>query len=256
MSPSTVNCEPFATVEPETSPERLIEELAQLRLELEILQREKLDLEIMVENITEHADAIEVELRARNRDVQELNERLALANKELEQLASVDGLTGIANRRRFDITLEREWKRLTRDQKPFSLILGDIDYFKRYNDTYGHQAGDDCLQKVCQACHDCAKRATDLAARYGGEEIALILPDTDSIGAMYIAQEIRQRIRKLNIKHEASPIGRIISMSLGVATVTPHSRIQPTLLVNQADMALYQAKQNGRNRIVLFHKSL
>lgn len=107
-------------MESETSPEHLRQELAQLRLELEVLQREKLDLEIMVENITEHADAIEVELRARNQDVQELNERLALANKELEQLASVDGLTGIANRRRFDMTLEREWKRLSRDQKPFS----------------------------------------------------------------------------------------------------------------------------------------
>lgn len=243
-------------MESETSPEHLRQELAKLRLELEILQREKLDLEIMVENITEHADAIEVELRARNQDVQELNERLALANKELEQLASVDGLTGIANRRRFDMTLEREWQRLTRDQKPFSLILGDIDYFKRYNDTYGHQAGDECLQKVCQACHDCAKRASDLAARYGGEEIAVILPDTDSIGAMYIAQEIRQRIRQLNIKHDASPIGNLISMSLGVATITPHTQLKPNVLINQADMALYRAKQNGRNRIVLFHKSL
>ncbi len=243
-------------MESETSPELLRQKLAQLRLEIEVLQREKLDLEIMVENITEHADAIEVELRARNQDVQELNERLALANKELEQLASVDGLTGIANRRRFDMTLEREWQRLTRDKKPFSLILGDIDYFKRYNDTYGHQAGDECLQKVCQACHDCAKRASDLAARYGGEEIAIILPDTDSIGAMYIAQEIRQRIRQLKIKHDASPIGNLISMSLGVATIVPQTQLKANVLINQADMALYRAKQNGRNRIVLFHKSL
>lgn len=243
-------------MEREPSSDSLVREITQLRGEVEKLKLEKLDLEIMLENITEHADAIEAELRARNQEVNTLNHQLALANRELEQLANADGLTAIANRRHFDLTLEREWKRLTREKQPISLLLGDIDYFKRYNDTYGHQAGDECLRQVCQAFHLSIKRPSDLAARYGGEEIAAILPNTDSIGAMHIGREIRRRLLELGIEHSASPIAGIVTVSLGVATLIPTTLTKPTLLVNQADTALYKAKKLGRDRMVLFHKSL
>lgn len=243
-------------MEREPSSESLVREITQLRGEVEKLKLEKLDLEIMLENITEHADAIEAELRARNQEVNTLNHQLALANRELEQLANADGLTAIANRRHFDLTLEREWKRLTREKLPISLLLGDIDYFKRYNDTYGHQAGDECLRQVCQAFNNSIKRPSDLAARYGGEEIAAILPNTDSIGAMHVGREIRHCLHELAIEHSASPIAGIVTLSLGVATLVPTSLTKPTLLVNQADTALYKAKKLGRDRMVLFHKSL
>lgn len=233
-----------------------IRELAQLRCEMEALRLEKLDLEIMLENITEHADAIEAELRARNQEINTLNHQLALANGELEQLANVDGLTSIANRRHFDLTLEREWRRRTEESQAISLILGDIDYFKRYNDSYGHQAGDDCLRLVCRAFAESLRNPSDLAARYGGEEIAAILPTTSSTEAMQVARDVRRRVRDLSIEHCGSPIFGFVTVSLGVATVVPAPGSPPTILINQADTALYKAKKLGRDRTVLFHKSL
>ncbi|MGC9503196.1 diguanylate cyclase domain-containing protein [Baaleninema sp.] len=241
-------------VEREPSREQLKKELAELRREVEALKLEKIDLEIVIENITEHADGIENELRARNKEIVSLNHQLALANKELEQLANLDGLTEIANRRHFDETLTREWRRMARQRQPLSLILGDIDFFKRYNDTYGHQAGDWCLKQVALAFSQAAKRPSDLVARYGGEEIAVILPDTDERGGIYVAAEIRSHLRAMAIEHGGSPIDKYVTLSLGIATLFPTPELSATLLVNQADTALYKAKKDGRNRTVFFRK--
>jgi two-component system cell cycle response regulator len=169
------------------------------------------------------------------------------ANKELQRLAIIDGLTQIPNRRRFDEHFENEWNRMKRDQKQLSLILCDIDFFKLYNDHYGHQEGDVCLQAVAQAIHQVAKRPADLAARYGGEEFVIILPDTDISGAFNIAQEVREKIVDLEILHEHSNTAKYVTLSLGVASTTPSQDILPEDLVKEADNALYQAKEYGRN---------
>lgn len=137
----------------------------------------------------------------------------------LDRMASIDGLTEIPNRRHFDVTLERELRRVARSGSFLSLILSDIDYFKKYNDYYGHAGGDACLRRVAKAVEGCIKRASDCIARYGGEEFAIILPETDTEGAMSIAEEVRLSVAALNIQHEASDVSDHVSLSLGVATV-------------------------------------
>jgi diguanylate cyclase (GGDEF)-like protein/PAS domain S-box-containing protein len=172
------------------------------------------------------------------------------ANKQLQQLAIMDGLTRIPNRRRFDEYLANEWSRMKRDRKPISLILCDIDFFKLYNDNYGHQEGDGCLQAVAKAIHESAKRPADLAARYGGEEFAMILPDTDMAGAIHIAQKVCRAVAALRIPHEYSTINKYITLSLGVSTAIPSLGKSPENLIQEADNALYKAKEQGRNRVV------
>ncbi|MBH8563140.1 diguanylate cyclase [Nostoc sp. CENA67] len=178
----------------------------------------------------------------------ELYQQLQLANQELENIAMVDQLTQIANRRRFDHKLDCVWQYLLREQGCVSLLLCDIDYFKRYNDTYGHAAGDDCLRLVAQALQQTVKRSTDLAARYGGEEFVVILPNTNSDGAFQVAQEIHQAIQHLSIPHIASDVKPDVTLSIGIATVIPTSTMVPLHLIEAADQALYQAKAQGRNR--------
>jgi len=180
----------------------------------------------------------------------ELYHQLELANQQLQQMVSIDSLTQLANRRRFDQVLQHEWRRLAREQKPVSLILFDIDFFKRYNDTYGHPAGDTCLQKVAGVINQGARRPTDLVARYGGEEFAAILPATDAAGAYAVAQEIRRHLANLQLLHAASSIGQYVTLSLGIATLIPNRDCSPDILVKAADDALYQAKAKGRDRIV------
>jgi diguanylate cyclase (GGDEF)-like protein/PAS domain S-box-containing protein len=182
----------------------------------------------------------------------ELYQKLEQANQELEELAVIDGLTKIANRRKFDQYLQGEWKRLTREKSPLSLILCDIDYFKLYNDTYGHQAGDRCLSKVAQAIGKVIKRPADLVARYGGEEFAVILPHTNIIGAKYLAQQIRLQIEALKIPHINSAIDLYVTLSLGVASCIPSGGVGFYTLVAAADKGLYQAKELGRNRVAVF----
>ncbi|MCC0179790.1 diguanylate cyclase [Waterburya agarophytonicola K14] len=172
--------------------------------------------------------------------------------RELEQLAVIDGLTKIANRRKFDRYLATEWKRLTREKNPLSLILCDIDYFKLYNDTYGHQAGDLCLQKVAQAISKALKRPADLVARYGGEEFAVILPNTEIGGAISLAEQIRLQVQSLKIPHINSPVDLYITLSFGVSSSIPSSGLGFYTLVAAADKGLYQAKELGRNRVVKF----
>ena len=180
----------------------------------------------------------------------ELYQKLQQANLKLEKLAVIDALTGIANRRKFDDYLQSEWLRLAREKAPLSLILCDIDHFKLYNDTYGHQSGDRCLQQVAQAINKVLKRPADLAARYGGEELAVILPNTTSIGAKQVADQIRLQVQSLHIPHIASPVDLYITLSLGVAGFIPNHDDSPQDLIAAADANLYKAKELGRNRVV------
>ncbi len=184
-----------------------------------------------------------------------LHRQLEVANQELQRLASVDGLTQVANRRCFDEQLEHEWQRAARSQSytpngsnPLSLILCDVDLFKQYNDTYGHQAGDQCLQQVAKVIAKSVKRPADLTARYGGEEFAILLPETNSLGAGWVAAQIVAQIQRLNIPHTGSPTG-YVTLSAGVATIDFCSEVCSQQLITLADMALYEAKQAGRNRV-------
>lgn len=178
--------------------------------------------------------------------VEERNLELTQLNQELQRLAHSDGLTQTANRRYFDAYLDQEWQRLGREQQPLSLILCDADYFKPYNDTYGHQAGDECLKQLAQVFLRGAQRPADLVARYGGEEFAIILPYTDTRGAIAVAEHIRDLLKELAIAHQASPLG-YLTLSMGIATAVPHPHRFPSALIAAADQALYQAKTSGRN---------
>lgn len=183
----------------------------------------------------------------------ELYRELEIANQEWQRLATLDGLTQVANRRCFDDCLKREWRRLIREKTYLSVIMCDLDYFRAYNDYYGHPAGDYCLQEIAIALRKSLKRPADLVARYGGEEFAIILPNTDAKGAIQVAGEIRSRMRILKLEHLASPISQYVTLSFGVATIIPCSEQQPLNLMNNASHALYEAKSQGRDRIVLYN---
>jgi diguanylate cyclase (GGDEF)-like protein len=178
----------------------------------------------------------------------QLYQKLEIANRELQRLASLDGLTGVANRRRFDEYMDIEWQRMAKEKLPLSLILCDIDFFKKYNDTYGHQAGDACLRQVADALRFCAKRSVDLVARYGGEEFAVILPNIKVSAAAQVAEEMRTVVNALNIPHVQSGVSHHVTLSLGIACIEPTPSNSPTMLIAAADAALYQAKAAGRNR--------
>jgi diguanylate cyclase (GGDEF)-like protein/PAS domain S-box-containing protein len=181
-----------------------------------------------------------------------IQEKVALkkTNYTLQRLANIDGLTQVANRRRFDEWLRQVWRQLTREQVPLSLIFCDVDHFKLYNDTYGHQAGDNCLQQVAQAISRQVKRPADLVARYGGEEFAVILPNTPGEGALAVAQTIRQEIHSLKIPHAQSRVSEYVTLSLGVVSMVPTQGLSPEDLISNADKALYKAKEQGRDRII------
>lgn len=179
----------------------------------------------------------------------QLYRQLAIANQKLQQLATTDGLTGIANRRQFDRVLMLEWRRLAREELPLSLMIFDIDFFKLYNEFYGHLGGDDCLRQVAGAIAIAAKRAGDLAARYGGEEFAVVLPNTSAQGANAVARKICDGIASLKLPHARSPIGPYITLSCGIATAIPSGEESRDTLIRSADSALYQAKTEGKNRI-------
>jgi diguanylate cyclase (GGDEF)-like protein/PAS domain S-box-containing protein len=177
----------------------------------------------------------------------ELYQQVQIANQRLERLATLDSLTQVANRRYFDHYLNQEWNRLMRIRSPLSLILCDVDYFKRYNDTYGHLAGDDCLRQIAQAISHATERPADLVARYGGEEFAVILPATDCDGAARVAEKIQATIQQLQITHLSSDTKNYVTLSLGMATLCPDRDRSPQELIAAADQALYQAKVGGRN---------
>ncbi len=201
---------------------------------------------------TERKQAEEVLLDYRQtleRQVQERTMALQQAMWELDRLATLDGLTQVANRRRFDSYLNQEWQRLSRSLQPLSLILCDVDYFKRYNDHYGHQAGDLCLQMIAQAMEGMVRRPADLVARYGGEEFAILLPQTDRAGAEQVAEALHRAVHLLEIPHDTSQVNQHITMSIGVATMLPLQHQSPDELIRRADQALYLAKEEGRDRI-------
>lgn len=185
------------------------------------------------------------------RDISErkqTEEKLRAAYRVLEGIAAVDGLTGVANRRRFDETLSSEWRRGLREHRPLSIVLLDVDLFKPYNDTYGHLRGDSCLKQIAESALDVVTRPGDLVARYGGEEFAIILPGTETPGAESVAREICRSLRARQLTHSASPFG-IVTVSAGHATVVPQLGQSPSDLIELADRALYEAKRKGRNLV-------
>lgn len=190
------------------------------------------------------------ELQSRNQELEELVEKrtsaLEKALRALEVLSTTDDLTGLANRRAFNRTLRQEWSRAQRVQAPLSLVMVDIDYFKHYNDRYGHQAGDECLKAVAKVVAQSVHRTGELAARYGGEELAALLPNSNEHEAYECARRMQRGLQKLKLLHEGVPAG-MVTLSLGIASLTPSTDITPDKLIRRADSALYQAKGAGRN---------
>ena len=174
---------------------------------------------------------------------------LKLKSDLLESLAHIDGLTGIPNRRRFDEALEVEWKRAVRTGTPVSLVMMDVDFFKYYNDTYGHGMGDTCLQQVATAIAAAITRPSDLVARYGGEEFVALLPDTDAEGSYTVAERMRRNVEALQLSHEHSAASRCVTISAGLASSVPTAEDASQELLKQADQMLYRSKEAGRNRV-------
>ena len=195
---------------------------------------------LLLEEKTRQLDAKVVELET-------LKQELENSNAKLKRLSSVDGLTDLPNRRFFDETLQTEWQRSLRTQKPLTLILADIDHFKAFNDFYGHVLGDECLKEVGQQLGKNLLRGTDTIARYGGEEFVAILPETDALGGEQVAQRMGEGVRNLQLEHSPSPTSSWVTVSLGVATMIPRPGESATRLIEMADRALYMAKASGRN---------
>lgn len=213
---------------------------------LDVLEQEKNQINRLYSNL-------EFDLARRKKAEQQLKvekQRAEELVKSLLAISTLDGLTGIPNRRHFDSTLAREWNRASRSGTPISLIMCDLDWFKSYNDHYGHQKGDNCLIQVANILQEHARRDDDMAARYGGEEFVVILPATNLENAREIAEQIRLAIRNLGLQHRYSQTDNIVTASFGVATVIPGRDQQSTVLLSEADKALYRAKQGGRDSVV------
>ncbi|SOE66290.1 response regulator receiver modulated diguanylate cyclase [Burkholderia sp. D7] len=174
---------------------------------------------------------------------------LKLQGDLLRASALLDGLTGVANRRKFDEDVQTDWRQCLRETAPLSLILIDIDYFKLYNDRYGHQAGDNCLKLVARALFEALRRPYDKLARYGGEEFACLLPKTELAGASAMAERMQTRVSELNVEHLGSDVDQVVTISLGVASMVPTPSVTPELLLKAADQQLYEAKRTGRARV-------
>lgn len=175
--------------------------------------------------------------------------KLLQLQQELQELSFRDGLTGVNNRRKFDAVYEREWQDAQRTGEPLSLLMFDVDFFKSYNDQYGHVEGDECLRRVARALDRAAHRSRDCLARYGGEEFVLLLPMTDAPSARAVAQRCMQEVARAGIAHAGSPIGQQLTVSVGMGTVVPRAQDDPTLFLEEVDRCLYRAKHAGRNRI-------
>jgi diguanylate cyclase (GGDEF)-like protein len=193
---------------------------------------------------------VHLKLRFLTQKVIEQANALQEANLQLQRLANLDGLTEVANRRRFDEYLEEQWQELAEKNAPLSLILCDIDYFKSYNDYYGHQAGDYCLKQVAYALSLAVKRSIDLVCRYGGEEFAIIMPDTNLPEAVKVAEEICLAVNKLKIPHAQSQVSKYVTISLGISSQIPTPELRAKSAIATADTCLYTAKKQGRDRFV------
>jgi diguanylate cyclase (GGDEF)-like protein len=226
--------------------------------EIELIEAIAVQLAIAIQQ-ADLVHRLQTELQERQRTEARLtaiNLQLQRATGQLERLAHTDPLTQVANRRRFSDRLTQEWQRLSRDGLPLALLLFDVDYFKLYNDTYGHQAGDDCLYAIAQAAQRAVGRPTDLLARYGGEEFAVLLPATGRDGAIAVARNIHAAIAALALPHAASAVSDRITVSLGFSALVPSALCSSTQLIRQADRALYAAKRRGRNGSVGFEPAL
>ena len=206
----------------------------------------KLNLELIAANQTLERRVIE-----RTAELQKSNEALVIANQKLEIYSQTDGLLGIANRKYFDTRLKEEWSRAMREHTPLGVLMIDVDFFKNYNDHYGHQAGDACLQAVAKAASGALVRASDLLARYGGEEFVVLLPGTSLPGAHKVALGICAAVSALSIPHATSSVADHVTVSVGAASVSPGHDSFAAEAVEAADHALYAAKQQGRNRVCL-----
>lgn len=225
-----------------TKPFQTEEVLARVRHQITILQQQQRLLQQQQQLALQNC-----QLRQEIKQREQVEAKLQQANLQLQHLANTDSLTHVANRRCFDAVLEQEWQRLKREQQPLSLILCDIDYFKQYNDRYGHPMGDVCLRRVAEAIAKCVNRPADLVARYGGEEFAVILPNTTLDGAVTNVEAIRAALESLQISHTGSAIAAHITLSLGIACLIPTFSSSCQELLAAADAALYHAKQQGRN---------
>ncbi len=224
--------------------EKLLQDQNELMQE-EIQNRQRIERTLQTQNI---------ELQREISDRIEAEESLKQANQQLQSLsllAAIDGLTQIANRRRFDEYLSDEWERLTEAQQPLSLILCDVDRFKPYNDVEGHQKGDECLQSIAKTLNDYISKTQGLAARYGGDEFAIILPNTDAATARQIAEQIKSDIQNLSISHPNSSVCEHVTLSMGIASMIPTRELQPDSLISITDCALDEAKDRGGNITVL-----
>ena len=180
----------------------------------------------------------------------QIEDRLISLQKELEELSFKDGLTGVANRRMFDMVLEEEWVKTARNHQPLSMIMFDIDYFKQYNDHFGHIQGDDCLRRVAGILSRAATRSRDFFARFGGEEFVLVLPETDAAAALKLAERCRQLIFREQIPHPCSDVAAVVTISMGVGTLIPGREIRSVAFIEAVDRQLYRAKEQGRNRVI------
>jgi diguanylate cyclase (GGDEF)-like protein len=202
---------------------------------VEVISRQKSDLEIIMHTIMEHGDTLDTQWHQKFCD--------AMVR------ADIDGLTQIPNRRRFDEYLDQQWQDMAREGSPLSLLLCDIDAFKIYNDTYGHLAGDTCLGQVARVLRQCLHHPGDLVARYGGEEFVVVLPRTTLAEAQVVAQRLQREVLGLRIPHRQSPVAAVVTVSIGLACAVPEGTRQPTTLVQTADEQLYRAKHLGKNQI-------
>lgn len=208
------------------------------------------EIGLLVESLNEMRIRLSASHRELEQKVAERTHELEAVNHVLAALSTTDSLTCIANRRRFDEVLTTEWKRALRAGQPLALLMLDVDWFKSYNDHYGHQAGDEILRRVARTLEASSRRSSDLAARYGGEEFAMIAADTDAASALRLAEGIRQAIETLGLTHAESPLGTL-TVSIGVAVMVPEDSQEAETLIHKADDALYLAKSRGRNCVVL-----
>jgi two-component system chemotaxis family response regulator WspR len=205
----------------------------------------------LVARIRHHAKAYlnQIQRDQAYRALRESQEQLVVANRELQRLSSLDGLTGLANRRHFNELMDIEWRRAVRAREALAVVMIDVDDFKRYNDTYGHLAGDEVLKTVAKTMLESVERPADMAARFGGEEFILVLPNTEFDGAIYIAERLRKALDLLAIEHTAASCDAHVTVSVGVACTVPLQGDAPGRLIGAADAALYDAKRTGRNRV-------
>lgn len=231
----------------ELSRDELLIKIENLKFELKELKQEKKDFEILLETAESHAEVIEHELHQEIFEHQSTELKLQVTNHQLQQLSYIDGLTKVANRRHFDEYLCQAWKCATKEQKPISLILADVDFFKRYNDKYGHQVGDYCLVRIAQALAKIANRSADLTARYGGEEFALILPESSPERAVEVAENIRSAVKSLKILNPHSSVNDYVTISSGIVSVVPQDFYSLSDFIGHTDKALYNAKNRGRD---------